>query len=176
MDRFDLHGTTLAGNALACAAALETLRIVEDEALCENARLQGEALVTTLRERISGHPLVRQVRGRGLLVGIELGPNQAAANPSLVGRLLPGLFGVLMRNVLGQWLAVRLLERGIVAQPASHRWDVLRLEPPLTVSPAEIARTADAIVEILDEYQDLGPLLVDFSERLGGQLMSRWSR
>lgn len=176
MDRFDLHGSTMAGNALACAAALETLRIVEDERLCENATVQGEALLSALRERISGHPLVREVRGRGLLVGIELGPNPTAASPSLVGKLLPGLFGALMRNVLGQWLAVRLLERGIVAQPASHRWDVLRLEPPLIVSADEIARTANAVAEILDEYRDLGPLLVDFSQRLGGQFMSRWSR
>jgi hypothetical protein len=53
---------------------------------------------------------------------------------------------------------------------------VLRLEPPLLVSAEEIARTVDAIVEILDEYRDLGPLLIDFSQRLGGQFMSRWSR
>ena len=176
IDRFDLHGTTLAGNALSCAAALSTLRIIEEERLCQNAAAQGEALLGALKARVAAHPLVRDVRGRGLLVGIELGPNARASNPNLLGRLLPGVFGALMRNVLGQWLAVRLLERGIIAQPASHRWDVLRLEPPLVVSADEIARTVDAVVEILDEYRDLGPLLADFSQRLGGQLLSRWSR
>lgn len=173
-ERFDLHGTTMAGNALACAAALETLRIVEDERLSENAATQGAALLDGLRRRIATHPLVRAVRGRGLLVGIELGPNPETAG--LLAKIAPGLVGALARNVLGQWLAVRLLERGIVAQPTSHRWDVLRLEPPLCVTSDEIGRAIDAIAEILDEYRDLAPLLKDVSQRLGGQLLSRWAR
>jgi putrescine aminotransferase len=172
-ERFDLHGSTMAGNALSCAAALATLQIVEDERLCERAAELGTRLLGGLRARIGRHPLVRQVRGRGLLVGIELGPNPLGTG--LLGRVVPGLVGAVARNVFGQWLAVRLLERGIVAQPTTHRWDVLRLEPPLVVSAAEIDRTVTAIAEILDEYRNLGQLLRDVGQRLGGQYLSRWS-
>jgi putrescine aminotransferase len=172
-ERFDLHGSTMAGNALACAAGLATLEIVDDEQLCARAAAQGERLRSLLKARLGQHPLVREVRGRGLLVGIELGPNREAAG--LLARAVPGLVGAVARNVFGQWLAVRMLERGIVAQPTSHRWDVLRLEPPLTVSAAEIDRAVETIAAILDEYRDLGRLLRDVAERLGGQYLSRWS-
>ena len=116
-----------------------------------------------LRDRVSGHPLVRDVRGRGLVIGLELGAPQRTG----IGKLLSGVVDVLSKKVFGQWLAVRLLEKNIVCQPASHQWNVLRLEPPLTVTEAEIERTIEAIGSILDEYKDLLPLVKDVGERLG---------
>jgi putrescine aminotransferase len=71
--------------------------------------------------------------------------------------------------VFGQWAALRLLEEGIVCQPASHRWDVLRLEPPLTVKPAEIERVVDAVARVLGDYTGLVPLLRDVVARVGEQ-------
>ncbi|MGH9885272.1 MAG: aspartate aminotransferase family protein, partial [bacterium] len=76
-DRFDLHGSTFAGSALACVAALETLDILDEEQLPAAALLRGEQLVAGLTRRLQGHPFVRAIRGRGLLVGLELGPTDA---------------------------------------------------------------------------------------------------
>ena len=165
-ERFDLHGSTYAGNALACRAALETLRILDDERLVEASAAQGRRLLAGLEGALGGHPLVRSVRGRGLLVGIELGPTDRG----LLNRLAPGAVRGISRMVFGQWLAVRLLEQGFVVQPASQRWDVLKLTPPLTVSEAEIDRAVEAIAGILDGYRDLGPLVRDVGARLGRQL------
>jgi putrescine aminotransferase len=167
--RFDLHGSTFAGNALGCAAALETLAIVEEERLSEAAVLRGRRLVDGLARRLQDHPFVRGVRGRGLLVGIELGPTDGG----WVSRAAPMLVRGLARSVFGQWLALRLLEKGIVAQPASQRWDVLRLEPPLTIAEAEIDLIVETTASILDEYRSLTPLVRDVGRRLRAQRRRR---
>ena len=66
------HGSTFGGNPLACAAALATLSIVEDEKLMDNAVAVGEFICTQMREKLSDLPGVRDIRGRGLMIGIEL--------------------------------------------------------------------------------------------------------
>ncbi len=164
-DRFDLHSSTFGGNTLACTAALETLAILDEEDLAGNAAARGVELLAGLRQRLAGHPLVRDIRGEGLLVGVELGPTESG----LLNRLAPGLVERVSEKVFGQWAALRLLEEGIVCQPASHRWDVLRLEPPLTVKSEEIARVVDAVARILGDYTGLVPLLRDVVARLGEQ-------
>ncbi|MFP5023157.1 aspartate aminotransferase family protein [Pseudonocardia phyllosphaerae] len=65
------QGGTYGGNAVACAAALATLDVVEQEGLVENARVQGERLLAGVRESAENVPAIGDVRGRGLMVGIE---------------------------------------------------------------------------------------------------------
>jgi acetylornithine aminotransferase len=67
------HGSTFGGNPLACAAALETLRIIEDEHLLRNAVQIGDFLRGEFAKRLAGLPGVKDVRGAGLMIGIELG-------------------------------------------------------------------------------------------------------
>ncbi|MCA9793216.1 MAG: aspartate aminotransferase family protein [Candidatus Eremiobacteraeota bacterium] len=166
VERFDLHGSTFSGYALGCAAARASLKILADEGLVENARDRGRQLLEGLQTALDGHPLVRQVRGQGLLVGIELGVEAGGLKGSVVGAV--------SRNVFGQWLAVRLLERGIICQPAALRWDVLKLEPPLTISPEEVERLVDEVVGVLSAYRELTPLLRDVGKRLGRQFLAGW--
>jgi putrescine aminotransferase len=172
VDRFDLHGTTFSGNAFGCRIALAGLDILREDELAQKAADRGEQLRERLRDLLADHPFVKAVRGRGLLVGLELG---ATRTSGLLGRLLPGVVEGLSRRVFGQWLALRLLERGIVAQPASQQWNVLKLEPPLTVTEQEIDRVVDTIVELLAEYTDIKSLVADVGQRLGTQALSGWS-
>ena len=173
MDKFDLHGSTFSGNAFACRAALETLAILDEEQLAAASAERGERLLTSLQARLDGHPLVREVRGRGLLVAIELGSPEAAGG--WLSRLSAGVMEQVSRRIFAQWLAVRLLEHGVLAQPASQQWNVLRLEPPLIVTDDEIDDVISTIGEILDEYREVGPLLRDAGERLGKQLVGGWT-
>jgi putrescine aminotransferase len=156
MRRFDLHGSTFAGNAFSCAASVETLRIIEDDALCANSRDRGAELLGGLRQRLRGHPLVRDIRGRGLLVAIEL-----KAGIEKLAEVL-----------VGQWLAVVLLERGVIVQPASQAWNILRLEPPLTMTREHVTEAIDAIGGALDEHRSLLPLVTRATWRMGAQLIS----
>ena len=174
LDRFDLHGSLFSGWSLACRVATSTLRILEEEKLAAAARLRGEQLIERLRDEVADHPFVRGVRGRGLLVGLELGLAMPKSS-GIFSRILPGLADVVSKRVLGQWLAVRLLEHGIVCQPATLQWNVLKIEPPLTITAPEIDQIIDSIVAVLKEYTELLPLLSDVGQRLGSQLLSTWS-
>jgi putrescine aminotransferase len=167
---FDLHGSTYAGNALSCIVGLEVLRAVDDEDLCSRAARHGRYLVERLERRLRGHALVREVRGRGLLVGIELGPT----GRGVVQRLAPRLVEALARGVIGQWLVVRMLERGFVCQPASQAWNVIKLTPPLVVDEADIDAMVDALGDVLDEVGDLPTLCGDVTRRFGSQLARGW--
>lgn len=66
------HGSTFGGNPFACAAALETLAIIEDDGLMRNAVEVGDFLRDGLRQALAGLPAVKEVRGAGLMIGIEL--------------------------------------------------------------------------------------------------------
>ncbi|AKA25193.1 acetylornithine transaminase [Pseudomonas chlororaphis] len=66
------HGSTFGGNPLACRVACTVLEIIEEQGLLANARRQGEHLLERLRVELAEHPLVLQVRGLGLMIGIEL--------------------------------------------------------------------------------------------------------
>ncbi|MBV9027790.1 MAG: ornithine--oxo-acid transaminase [Candidatus Eremiobacteraeota bacterium] len=104
------HGSTFGGNPLASAVALAALDVVVSEDLPARAKAAGAAVTRELRAIQS--PLIREVRGRGLLIGIEL-------------------------EVPAARLSAALLERGVAAKDTQER--VLRLAPPLTIDDAEIA-------------------------------------
>jgi len=167
LDRFDLHSSTFGGGALACAAALETLAIVDDEKLPERAAAGGERLLGGVRRALTGHPLVKAVRGRGLLVAIELGGAAGGLRGLVVDRL--------SERLLGQWVAVKLLERGVVCQPASHAWNVLKLEPPLTIADEQIDELVAAVAAALEDCRDVARTLAEVALRVGKQWRQGWA-
>jgi 4-aminobutyrate aminotransferase len=73
------HGSTYGGNPLACAAAIATLEVIRDQELLENAAKVGDLLMNGLRDIQSRHDAIREVRGLGLMIGIELPDHEAAA-------------------------------------------------------------------------------------------------
>ena len=95
MDRAVVHGLTFAGNDLAMAAGLATLEVLETERLVENAARLGARLLTALREMASRYEMVREVRGKGLMIGIEFGRPRSLklrASWSLLEAVSTGLF------------------------------------------------------------------------------------
>ncbi len=111
------HGTTFGGNPLAMRAGVETLRIIEEERLLENAASVGTALMDGLRRELAGASGVVEVRGQGLMIGIELdrpcGPllGRAAESGLMISvtadrvvRLLPAL--ILSREEAAQIVAI----------------------------------------------------------------------
>ena len=85
------HINTFGGHPAGCAVALETLAIMEEEGLCSSAPTTlGAALLARLRDALGDHPLVGDVRGRGLLIGIELVADRATRAPAGARGLRPG--------------------------------------------------------------------------------------
>ncbi len=114
------HGSTFGGNPLAAAAARATLRVLQEDRLPQRAAVLGERTVDRLR-RIDS-PLIREVRGLGLMIGVEL--------KIKVGPVLRAL-----------------QERGVLALPAGAT--VLRLLPPLVISEEDLIYVIDAIEDVL---------------------------
>jgi putrescine aminotransferase len=77
-------------------------------------------------------------------------------------------------KLFGQWAAVQLLERGVVCQPATGAWNVLKLEPPLTVNAGHIDQVVDAVGAIFDDYRGLPRLVRDVARRVGSQGLRGW--
>lgn len=115
-----LHGSTFGGNPLACAAALAAIDVLADEELLGDVRRKGTWMLERLR-RIDSL-LIREVRGLGLLIGVDL------------------------RKRVTPYLKA-LAERGVMALPAGST--VLRLLPPLVVTDQELATVADAVERVL---------------------------
>jgi acetylornithine/N-succinyldiaminopimelate aminotransferase len=119
------HGSTFGGNPLACAAALATLEIVEEERLLENAGRMGVLLLSGLREQLAGLPGVAEIRGQGLMIGIELD------RPC----------GILAR---------RALEAGLLVNVTMDT--VIRLLPALVIGEAEVRELLSALVPLVRDF------------------------
>ena len=125
------HGGTYGGNAVACAAALATLDVIDDERLAERAGRVGERMLTALRAAAVNHPHVAEVRGRGLMLAIEFADGDALTpRPDLAKGLL---HEAMARNVL-------LLTCGTYGQAA-------RIIPPLVTTDDEVDMALSAIIE-----------------------------
>lgn len=121
------HGSTFGGNALAAAVGLEALNVIVEERLAERAATLGAHLLAGLAAIKS--PLVRDVRGRGLLIGVEIDPQFATA-----------------RQVVD-----RLLARGILSKDTHGT--VVRFAPPLVIAREEIDHTVAETRRVLDELE-----------------------
>ncbi len=118
-----LHTSTFGGNPLACVAALAALEVLRDEALVENSRARGEQLLAGARRIASEYPsVIREVRGLGLLVGVEL------THEGYGGTIIP-----------------EMLKAGVTAAWTLNMQRVIRLEPPLIVTAAEVERGLEAL-------------------------------
>jgi 4-aminobutyrate aminotransferase len=127
------HGGTYGGNAVACAAALATLDVIDGERLVERAHQLGERMLGALREIAAPHRFVAEVRGRGLMLAIELAePGTLAPRADLVKRLLAE---ALARNLL-------LLSCGTHGQ-------AVRIIPPLVTTDDEVDQALGIIGEAL---------------------------
>ena len=133
------HGSTFGGNPVACAAALATLDVIESDDLCGRARVLGERARRRLRAASAEHPgVVVDVRGVGLMIGLELVDGQAV--------------DAVLR---------RCLERGVIVISCGPHQEVVRLAPPLTISDEELDHGLDVLCEAL------GDLAVEFNRRAG---------
>jgi ornithine--oxo-acid transaminase len=143
MDRAVVHGSTFGKNNLAMAAGLATLAVLEDEGLVENAARRGDGLLRRLAALVAKYELLKEVRGRGLMVALEFGAPRSLglrAAWSVLEKATKGLFC--------QTVIIPLFSRHhILAQVAGHEMYVIKLLPPLCLSQAD----EDWIVEAFDD-------------------------
>ncbi len=135
-DRMFMHGFTYSGHPVACAVALPNIDIIEREKLPENAARAGAYLLAELKEKLEGHRHVGNIRGKGLMLFVEL-----VADTATKAKLDPAL------NVGGR-LTAATRERGIIVRPVN---DGIAIAPPLTIQQPELDHIASAIAASIDE-------------------------
>jgi acetylornithine/succinyldiaminopimelate/putrescine aminotransferase/predicted amino acid dehydrogenase len=164
-EHFDLrHGSTFAGNALACHAALATIEELtkDDRRLVRHVAALGGRLEQQLRQLRSEYPsLVADIRGRGLMLGVDLDLDHVA-------RTQAGMLAMMQEHGLLLYMVVSFLlnVEHIRLAPSFTHGTVLRVEPPLVADTALCDRLVGALRRLLDILQrgDAGELLAHLME------------
>ena len=126
-----IHTSTFLGHPLSCAGGLGFLAVIEADDLVRRARRLGEQALDYLVAGLEGCDEVVAVRGRGLMLGIEL--RERAEEPAAAGADVAG----------------RALERGLIVLPAGEGGDVVELTPPATLTPEELERGLEILVAVI---------------------------
>jgi 4-aminobutyrate aminotransferase len=126
-----VHGTTFGGNPVSCAAAIATIETIREEKMLDNAKNNGEYLIQNLRTLQKKYPFIGDVRGVGLMIGMEFVIPGTDREPNLVAA----------KKVLNESLL-----RGLLLYPAGLHGHVIRIAPPLIVTKEQI----DEATSILD--------------------------
>ena len=149
MDRAVAHGSTFGTNDLAMAAGIATLDVLESERLVENAARIGEYLTRKLTDKIFNHEFLREVRGKGLMIGIEFGPPRSLklkASWHVIERSRKGLFCQLITIPLFK-------EHNILSQVASHSSLTIKLLPALVISEADCDWIVNGFASVLADSE-----------------------
>jgi acetylornithine/succinyldiaminopimelate/putrescine aminotransferase len=161
---FALHSSTFSGGSLACAAGLATLRILRESPVLDHAARRASQLREGLERIARSSPVIREVRGHGLMLGLEfreLSPalltNFKGFNPSGASWwLVPG-HEDLLRAIPALYVQSNLInEHAIYTQVARSNPQVLRIQPPLIVSSAQVERFLQALGATCAEWAHIG--------------------
>src|SRR5699024_2530292 len=116
------HGITFGGNSLACAAATAAINALKDEKLVRSAAAKGHFLIELLQDKTANLPQVIDIRGKGLMVGVEL-------------------------SFEGRTVVTEMLHRGVLSNYTQG--NVIRLVPPLTISKTELATLVEVLTNAI---------------------------
>ncbi|MBQ0862594.1 aspartate aminotransferase family protein [Streptomyces smyrnaeus] len=168
MDRVLVHSASFGANAQAMAAGLATLAVMDEERLTENARRTGDLLRTRLAALVDTYELLHEVRGRGLMIGIEFGRPR-----SLKLRSRWTMLQAARKGLFAQMVVVPLLQKHrILTQVSGDHLEVIKLIPPLVIGEAEVDRFVSAFTQVMEDAHN-GGLMWDFGRTLVRQAMAQ---
>jgi ornithine--oxo-acid transaminase len=169
MDRVLVHDSTFGSNAAAMAAGLASLAVIEDSQLVSNAERTGAALLTALQDLVDEYEMLAEVRGRGLMIGLEFGKPRSLklrTGWSMLQTARVGLFA--------QMVVVALFQRHrILTQVSGDHTEVIKLLPPLTITDAEVTLFREAFDDIMQDAHRGSGLMWDFGRTLVKQAVTR---
>ena len=162
MVRAPVHGSTFSKNNLAMAAGIATLDVLAGEGLVENAAKIGEALLEDLRGMVGRYDFVREVRGKGLMIGIEFGPPAR-----LRQRAAYKLLDTAQKGLFSQLITVPLFQRHrILSQTSGHDMPIVKFLPPLVIDESDRQWISRAMHEVVADTQNVGGAIWDLGKTL----------
>ena len=169
MDRAVVHGSTFAKNDLAMAAGIATLEVMKTEKLVEAAAKRGAELRLAFNRMVPGYELLKEVRGKGLMIGVEFGPPKSLrlkASWTMLETANKGLFCQLITVPLFK-------EQKIVTQVSGHGSHTIKLLPPLIIGDEEVQWFLEGFTDVMDSAHHGNGLMWDFGRTLVKQALTR---
>jgi ornithine--oxo-acid transaminase len=155
MDRCVVHSTTFGRNNLAMACGLAALEVIDSEGLIENAAKMGARLSQKINSLKAKHSFIKEVRGKGLMIGIEFHEPQEF-KLKMAWKFLHKIDKVLFAQMI---VTQMLSKHRILAQVAGHAMDVVKILPPLIIGEREVDMFVNALDDVLTECRKFpGPM------------------
>ncbi|MEC3953679.1 aspartate aminotransferase family protein [Nocardia sp. CDC153] len=169
MDRVMVHSSTFKGGTLAMAAGLAVLSVLESEDLMGNAARVGAELRTALTDLSTRYDVLGEVRGRGLMIGLEFTRPAARRDRAVWSMLRKARVGL-----FSQMIVAGLFHRHrILTQVSGDHMEVIKLLPPLIIGAAEAQRFVTALADVLDDATKPGGLPWEFGRTLIARAVQR---
>ncbi len=164
MDKCTLHTSTFGGNARACAAGIAAIELMIKENLAEEARAKGAYLLQGLKDLQEEYPsLIKEVRGRGLLIGIEF----KQMSGGILNKLSGGRLNKLVEEYLAALVAGELMNKyHIITAYTLNNPNVIRLEPPLIVSREQLDRLLYALEDIFKKHSSVWSIILSTGKNM----------
>ncbi|MGW0927360.1 aspartate aminotransferase family protein [Streptomyces sp. NPDC002644] len=167
LDRVLVHSASFGSNAQAMAAGLAVLSVIENDQIVAGARATGELLRSRLAALTERYELLADVRGRGLMIGIEFGRPRSL---KLRGRW--AMLQAARKGLFAQMVVGPLLRRHrILTQVSGDHLEVIKLIPPLIIGEREVERFVTAFTAVMDDAHE-GGLVWDFGRHLMRQAVA----
>src|SRR5213082_554316 len=155
MDRCVVHSTTFGRNNLAMACGLAALEVIDHEKLVENSRKMGALLMERVDALGTKHSFIKEVRGKGLMVGIEFREPQEF-KLKMAWKVLHKIDKVLFAQMI---VTQMLSKHRILTQVAGHAMDVMKILPPLIIGEKEVEMFVNVLDDVLTECRKFpGPM------------------
>ncbi|HET9076137.1 MAG TPA: aspartate aminotransferase family protein [Acidimicrobiales bacterium] len=168
MTRVLVHDTTYSHNNTGAAAGLAALAVLDDEGLIANAARRGDELTAALRAAAADYEFITDIRGRGLMIGIEFGMPKSLR---LRARYAP--LNAARKGLFTQMVVCALFERHhILTQTAGDHMDVLKLLPPLTTGSEDIEWFISGFRSVMDSISGSSRPIWHFAKGLTARAVS----
>jgi len=169
MDRALVHGSTFGKNPMAMAAGLATLHVLAEENLVENSAKMGELFMKGLKPLVEKYEIFAQVRGKGLMIGLEFSCPQ-----SLTLKIGWTMLEAAQKGLFSQLITVPLFQRHkILTQVAGNNMNVIKLLPPLMITEKEVNYFLESFEDVLADCHRYPGTLWDFGATLAKQALKR---
>lgn len=169
MDKALLHTSTFGGNTWASAAAIAAIEQIVQERLWDEAREKGEYMMEKLRGLQQKYSMIKEVRGRGLLIGIEF-----EKPAGLIDKLTGGMINKLSEEYFGALVAGELQNKyRIITAYTLNNPNVIRLEPPLIVTIEQIDQVVDALDAIFKQHRGFMGMALSSGKTVLGSIFKK---
>jgi acetylornithine/succinyldiaminopimelate/putrescine aminotransferase len=171
LDRAVVHSSTFSRNQLAMVAGLATLQVIDDEDIVERSRRNGERFLEALAPLVEKYELLHEVRGLGLMIGLEFGP------PTGHGRARYRMIELARKGMFSQLITVPLFHRHrILTQVAADNVNIIKLLPPLIIGDGEIELFVNALDDVLGDAERSSRLLMEVGTTMARNTLRRRGR